>query len=364
MKQALSFAIAGVLAAISTSASADVQFGGTRAQGMGGAGLALPVDAANNFRLNPALLAYAPKGLSVSYPSVQLKLDGLSVGDLNDYFGNIKDGGLDSDKLIKFANKFGSRRHDLGLNGSLGLLGGGFALTGMGEAVVSTLPNATLQSSVGSGTPANGSQLDGYGLGYYGYGLSYGNTVPVPEGGLSIGANAHVVKAYYAHQIVSYTAGGVTSGPASGDVGGHSTVSDSGFGADLGFLYHTKDMPNVHYGFVAENLIKPNIKFDRQLANSTTVLKDDIDPFQTNFRAGVGATIGKNILLAADYLDLGNRTGNSQIALGAEYHFGSTLALRAGYNSKNSFSVGFSAFGLNVAFANNIPITIGAGFRF
>ena len=341
---------------------------------MAGAGLALPLDIAQNHRLNPAMLGYGSAKFSFQYPSFGYHLDGLSISDLQNKFGNIGQGGVDSNKLITVAQTLGDGQKTIGVDTTLGFEYGAFSLDGAGSANITTLPNSSLVSDTKSGSFTNlNDQLDAYGLTDYEIGVSYGKLLQTTTGHLSVGGTIKSATAYYSHQYVNGTAittgsGSTTTAP---EMNGANDVNQTGVGADLGVLYDAGKNSNVYYGLTVTNLIEPNVSFNRYVpitdpntGVTTEVQGDSVKPFQRSINAGVGGVVNGKILLAGDMYDIGNHAGNSQMRFGAEYAFGKGLALRGGYNTETGFAVGFSVLGINFAYASNSQLSVALGVKF
>ena len=369
----LAFALS-LTAAIPSLSPADDQVGGSRAAGMAGAGLALPLDIGNNHRLNPAMLGYAQARLSFQYPEFGYHLDGITLSDLQNKFGNLGQGGVDSNKLISIAQTLGDGQKTIGVDASLGIEFGGFSLDGDGSANITTVPTQALVADTKAGSLTNlNDQLDAYGLTDYEVGASYGHLIPTTTGHLSIGATLKSVTAYYAHQYVNGSTITTGSGStiAAPEMGGADYLKQSGVGADLGLLYDSGKNSNVYYGMTITNFIEPNISFthfvpvtDPNSGATTETQSNNIDPFRRTFNLGVGGVVNGKILLAADYYDIFNQNDNGQLRLGAEYAFGHGFALRGGYNTTTGFTVGFSVLGINFAYASNSELSAALGVKF
>lgn len=353
---------------------ADEGIGGTRAAGMGGAGLALPIDIAQNHRLNPAMLGLASSRFSFEYPNFGYHLDGFNISDLQSKFGNLGNGGLTNSQLTTVAQDFGESRKEVGINLGIGAEYAAFAVDMTGSANITTIPNALLEQDVRSGTAASNfnanDQLDAYGLTAYEVGASYGKVLQTTTGEVSVGTTLNYAGAYYSHQYVSGTTissgGNATPGT---ELNGANYLNQSGVGLDVGALYDAGKNSNVYYGLTVTNLIEPNISFSRTTpvtsgGVTTEVTDSNVEPFKRSVNVGVGGIVEKKILLAGDIYDVGNNTGSQQLRLGGEYSFGSGLALRGGYNSLTGFTVGFSVLGINVAYASNSLLTVATAYRF
>lgn len=344
---------------------------------MGGAGLALPFNIPNNYRLNPALLGKNRQGFNFEWPSVGYSTEGVSFNDIRDLLGNVNEGAISVSELRQYGLDFGRRTNFFGANLGLGFTVSGFAAFGFGEAAVETIPNEALRQYDGGNTVPAGSQLDAYGLGYYTIGAAFGRSIPVKEGDLSVGATLKSVRGYYAHKKAVYVSGqgsdiDANIGNGSAIPAGQDTINESGFGADLGFLYSpagTRLLP--HFGLVIENAIRPRMRFDREapgtaaLDDPNAVLRqDDIDPFRTSVNIGAGAFVTDNIMVAVDWIDVTNNAKKRQLALGAEFVVSNSFGAGVGYNSKQGFSIGVNVFGLYLSVADKRTTNVGYGFRF
>ncbi|MCX6844501.1 MAG: PorV/PorQ family protein [candidate division WOR-3 bacterium] len=100
------------------------------------------------------------------------------------------------------------------------------------------------------------------------------------------------------------------------------TVSATGFAADLGLLY---DLGMLSAGVAVQN-IGPSIKFIEKA-----------DPLPLNVKAGLAAKVGPVVLV----VDANKARDNGfRLNVGAEGVVLGLLALRAGYNTANSFTAG------------------------
>jgi hypothetical protein len=366
--------IAGVaivgFSVLSSFASADVTFGGNRSRGMGGAGLALPVDIGNNYRLNPAFLAFGSKAPTFQFPQLGYRLSGIGVGDIRDILGDVDQGGLDSDKVVDLAQQYGDRNLTLAVNADFGIRFAGLAIGARGEVGINTRPNEQLRNwSANGGDLSNvdlGSRLDTYGYGTQQLEVGYGTSVRGKMGRLSIGFNARKITSYYAHKFADRDT--IQSSNANGVQNGSGIANDfakaESFGMDLGVMYTLPGANNLYFGAVIENFIEPKIAFPFEAAGGGQgITPNGFDPFARNMSVGVGFVQDK-LMLAADIIDLGNRAGRMETRYGAELALSKSLALRAGYNSRTAFSYGVSLGGLNIQIGGQAPITLGSVIRF
>ena len=351
---------------VTATAHADVTIGGSRAQGMGGAGLALPVDITQNYVQNPAFLAYGSKGFKGAFPQIGARFRGFSISDLNDVIKSSNNGGVSSDTVLEIARRFGNEDKSAALNSSLAFSGGGFAIGGRGEVGINSVPNDALKSWDGQTSSLNGSErLDVYGYGYTSVDVAYGNVMRIPQGKLAVGATARIINGYFSHKFVDgngiATGTGVQNG--SNIPAGVDAEHEQGVAVDLGFLYNLPHVENLYFGLVVENAVKPNINFDVQNSGGSASFSD-LKPFVTTYNAGVGFVGGKNLRLAADAIDIGNKAGRLETRYGAELLVAKGFSVRAGYNTRTAFTYGFEVFGLNVQIGGNAPITLASAIRF
>ncbi|GEM_PF-3212332 len=354
-----------------TAAASDIRFGGARTFGLAGTGIALPLDVYETHTINPALLGFAGKRLRFGVPSFGYHTDGISLGGVSDLIGDIDKGGVSNDEVVRLARKYGSDTKEFGLNGGLGASYGGFALSGGAEAVVRSVPNASLKAFLASGnddfkdTPID-ARLDAYGLGYYQTNASYGHELRLGGGNrLSLGATVRAVSAFYAHKVADSSAisddGDVRNG--SEIAAGDDVIQRSSFGIDLGAVGSLRAVPNAYFGLRVHNLVEPKINFVRTMPDTDFPLRHDLRPFRRDI--GVGAAYVKNnVLFAADLIDLGNHAGAAGFRVGAEYSVNKYFALRAGYDSRSKFVVGLNLGGINLAYAPDGSTSLVSTIRF
>lgn len=360
------------LIAISLSAFsfADVTFGGARAAGMGGAGLALPFDIGNNYRMNPAFLGFGSKAPTIQWPSIGYKLDGFNISNVRDVIGNLNKGALDASGILNLARNYATEPKAVSFGGNVGFKIGGLSLGASGEAGVNSVPNAILQTWAQNGGDVNnvniGSRLDAYGYGYQQLEVGYGNSIRSKAGKFTVGANMRRIKAYYAHKIAdkdtiqNNNQGGLQNG--SGLTGDFSTKESVGI--DLGVLYNMPNMNNLFIGGLIQNAIEPNIKFDYEApGGGSPITTNGFAPYKRTYNFGVGYGHDK-IMLAADWVDVGNNAGGQQLRYGGELAISKNAFLRAGYNSKTAFTYGLSIGGFNIQLGGKAPLTLTSVLRF
>ncbi len=369
MSNLKSFA-AALVACSACAAFGDVTLGGTRIQSMGGAGLALPFDVANNYRVNPSFLAFGNKNPKLQFPQFGYRLDGISLSGVTDIVGKIGNGGLDSDGILSLARQYSRSSVTIGLQTNFGVQFGGLAISAGGSAGINSVPNAQLQNWANSGGDVNnvdlGSRLDAYGYATQQIEIAYGNAIRTKAGRLAVGVNTKNIKSYYAHKfadkdtIQSNNTNGIQNGSG---IAGDFAESTS-YGADLGLLYSPPNINNLYIGMVVENFITPSGAFPFESpGGGQPILQNGFDPFKRATSVGLGYQLDR-FLLAADFVDLGNAAGRSEMRAGAELNISRGFALRAGYNSRTAFTYGVGFGSLNIQLGGNTPITIASVLRF
>jgi len=364
------FAIVLVVFSISAMSYADVTFGGARAAGMGGAGLALPFDIGNNYRMNPAFLGFGSKAPTVQWPSLGYKLDGFSISNVRDVLGNINHGALDAEGILNLARNYATEPKAVSLGGNLGFKIGGFAIGGSGEGGVNSIPNAALQTWAQNGGDVNnvdpGSRLDAYGYGFQQIEIGYGNSVRSKAGKFTVGANVRKIKAYYAHKFADQST--IQNNDTNGIQNGSGLTSDfttkESFGMDVGVLYNLPNVNNLFFGGLIQNAIEPNIKFDYEApGGGNPIVPNGFAPYKRTYNLGAGYAQNR-LMLAADWVDVGNNAGGQQLRYGAEFAISKSAFLRAGYNSQTAFTYGLSVGGFNIQLGGKSPLTLTSVIRF
>jgi F plasmid transfer operon, TraF, protein len=334
-------------------------FGGTRSTGMGGAGLALPVDVLQNQRLNVAFLAKNKK-IGVQFPEVGVRTEGANFGDLHNILGSAGGAALSSRTLTNLYNDFGTHRVQADGQLNLGFVAENFSLNLEGAANVTSIPNAVLAS----GSPGAGAQLDAYGHGFYEVAVGAGTPLHLNSGELSVGTRLKTVSAYYAHKVAAMN--GSTLSIQNGQEFGNSkndTASRTGIGVDLGVLYEPNAVKNLYFGATVDNFVVPKVGFEQSLPFSSADSSFS-NPFLTTTSVGAGYMAAKDILVATDLYDIFNHSGNRQLRMGAEVGLGSSITGRVGYNSLSGFTIGGSAFGYNLSLSGGLPLLLTRTIKF
>lgn len=358
-----------MLAVLAAAGQAQVKIGGARLTGLAGAGLALPYDAGQVVS-NPGLFARNRKVAKLHGPYLDYYTRGVSFSALQDIYGSVNGGALETKNFGTLARRFAESRKEIGLIGSVGATLGGVYVGYRAEASASTLPNAELQQWADqSGDPAtlsttySGAGLDGYGYAYDSVEFGYGVPMQQPSGTWNVGAKLKDVRAFYTHFVANastiQSGGDGAPGP---EMGGKDVLKKSGAGLDLGFMYTPRQAQSVHYGTVIENVIKPGVGF-AQAAPQTGKLRD-FNPFDTAVSVGAAYVPDGKFMAAADYIDIGNTANRAGLRMGAEYRFRKNLAVSAGVNTRDTWIVGADVWGVYVTFSGRNKLWLGQSLRF
>ncbi|MHB9036173.1 MAG: hypothetical protein ACYC64_05870 [Armatimonadota bacterium] len=384
------FCVLTVAMMVTAAGASDFNFGSyARSVAMGGAGLAMTDDAAASSIINPAAAAAVGAKFQFVFPSLDYHTRGATISDLSNRTNELSSGN-DSDALA-LAEDFGKTPTTLNVGFATGFAGR-FGMTAEGEAqgiispganftqwVLAGLPrNATdLQAAVTNGTISNTAFTAAINIALADGTINGTDATDIADAFVS-GTNV-AAKFIYALPAVNYSRGVNTAGgklwlgtrmrwlnseahtwtmtqkagvtdrvelQATEDLTQKS--EDSGFGADLGFIYQP-EKSLIQYGMVVNNF------WDAQLAGIDTPLM---------VSAGIAAQPNKLWSFAADLVNI-NKAYNegTQLRMGAELNLTRKLALRAGY-SGNSFTYGFGLFGMNFAFSGDAPNLISRALRF
>lgn len=365
MRPSLRIIAATTVLASGALALADLSFGGSRASGMGGAGLALGSDITRSGAKNPAWYAFKPK-TQFFWPAIRFDLDGVDYGDFDDFFDTGSSGALDTASLGKVARTFGNRRVEAGLNFSLGSQFGAFGLDFFSDGFVTTIPNQSLMNWVSAGSnlalvPAD-ARLDGYGIAVAELGFVGGHKIPTEKDEIAVGGRLKLVRSYFTHYLAdaaSIVSGGSIAGA---EMGGDKVKEKNGFGIDAGLQWNSKATPGLMGAVVINNLVEPNIKFDT-FSPGIGGLTERIRPFKRSLDLGLGFDKGP-WLAAVDVIDLGNNTGKQELRFGGEIHAGRWVAVRGGYGSRTGWTVGAGLAGFNIAYSGRYPVEASYAFKF
>jgi hypothetical protein len=366
--------IATSFAAILAACACAQDVNTARYQGMGGAGLALPIDVGSRGSLNPSLYGFESKHLTLDWPQVGYHAQGVTIPALRRDLGSFGSGALNAGRLTRIARDLGTNNIELGAVTELGLGMDGFHVGVETEALVSLIPNAPLRREAASGTFTDlNDNLDAYGYGYYSVDLGFGHDIPLgsksKDDTLMVGARARLVTAYYAHRSVSgnQILQSESSTPGFGaEMDGQKTLNKSGLGMDLGLDFST-DARKLYFGAVVRNLVEPKVGFDGTLPDEQGFGipgEVNFNPFKRQFDVGVGYMPYKKLALAADMVDIGNNGSHQEFRIGVDYAVNRWFNLQAGYGSRRSFAVGFGVGFFNIAIGPNLPLTLSSVFRF
>jgi len=344
---------------------ADLSFGGSRAAGMGGAGLALGSDISRSGARNPAWHAFKPK-TQLYWPALRFDLDGVNYGDFDDFFNTGSSGSLETTSLGRLARTFGNRTVEAGLNFSLGSQFGAFGLDFSSEGFVTTIPNQSLRTWVNAGSdlaavPAD-ARLDGYGIGLAELGFVGGHLFPTEKDDFAVGGRLKLVRSYFTHYLADSAAIISGGGVAAPEMGGDKVKEKNSFGLDAGLQWNSKATPGLMGALVVNNLIEPNIKFDT-FAPGIGGGSQRVKPFVRAIDLGLGFDKGP-WLAALDVVDLGNNAGRQELRFGGEIHAGRWIAARAGYGSRTGWTIGAGLAGFNIAYSGRYPLEASYAFKF
>jgi hypothetical protein len=341
----------------------DFALGTTRSAGMGNAGLALRGASFDMRPRNPALFAYQ-QSFRLSDLSFGQFLFGANTSQFGRFFGGLDNGGLDYNDLVDLAQDFGDEKVDAGLTAGFAAGGGGFNLALDANALVTTRPNEELQQWVDQGSneqaPVPGMRLDGYGYAQGQLAIGYGRFMDfgVP-GQTAVGVNVRMVRAYYTHHRITDQNVGNGNATEAPELGGREFLERNGVGVDLG-MYHQNGQ--VSYAFVVQNLVQPAVGFSAITPGSDLAPRSGIDPNQRSFNFGVALQQREDLVLAADLVNLG--TGQTDLRFGADLMFNRTFGARAGYSTRDGWTVGGTVGGFHLALGSANNLRAGYFFRF
>ncbi len=325
-----------VIGVVALAASSVAQSIGERSESMGGAGLAYDL----NYRLNPAHLSLMGGGYRLPVPLLEYRASGKDIGKVTSYLMMLRRSGFDSRSLAALSTSQQAAKSD-DFGGSIGLVYGTASFTYLVRGYQELLPSAE--------------GLDLYGVAYEAYQFAYGRELPIKRGRFSVGTSARLLHASYDHQQVR--GGGVQKGLETGP------RSQSGFGLDLGMTFKPGGRRDTTYALVVRNLIAPRIAFDREMPDGS-IRKQAVEPFRTTVNTGLATNLRTGTWLAVDGVDLTNSIGRRQLALGLDQQLNRYLSLQLGYNTRTSFTIGLSFYGIHARVAGRTPLTVETGIRF
>ncbi|MBX3095610.1 MAG: conjugal transfer protein TraF [Fimbriimonadaceae bacterium] len=343
----------------------DFALGTTRSAGMGNAGLALRGTSFDMRPRNPALYAYQ-NSFRVSDFSFGQFTDGANFGDFGRFFGGLGSGGLDYNDLVNIARDFGDDKVDVGATLGFAAGGNGFNFAVDANALVTTRPNAQLQQWVNAGSDENntvaGMRLDGYGYGQAQIALGYGRFVNTGvEGHTAVGANVRFIQAYYTHHRINENNVGNPNGPDTGapELNGSDYLRRNGVAVDLG-VHHQNGQ--LAYAMVIQNLVAPAVGFSAITPGSDLNGRSGIDPNARSVSFGMALQQREDLAFAADVVNIGN--GQTEFRFGGDLMFNRSFGARAGYSTRDGWTVGGTVGGFNLALGSANAIRAGYFFRF
>jgi hypothetical protein len=345
--------VIAALGLVALSASADVNIGGeARFTAMGGAGLASTDSPAATATINPAAVGMLPKRLGFKFPNVSLRVDGASLDDISSWANDIYD--LSGQQGIDLAREFGKHETMLDVSAATGFVGSPISATVDGEARVRIIPNAAFQQFAQTGTlPADPTQMSAVIWAEAAAAMpsvAFGFKVPhfaAGKGDLWIGTRIRSVRGKYVRRTISWS--GSTDPNDLLATSNEPVQDESGIGADLGLIYRPAARPNLSFGLAVTNLLKPSLGNIAQ---------------ETIWSVGMAVKPNRKTLVVADIVNLTDAYDEGkELRLGIEVKPIRALAFRAGY-SGDGFTTGIGVFGIDVAFASDMPLSISRTVRF
>ncbi|MEQ1823138.1 MAG: hypothetical protein ABL949_11555, partial [Fimbriimonadaceae bacterium] len=310
------------------------------------------------------------KGFNAKFPTLGYHTRGVSYSEMIDVLQSLGKGGLDVNKLGDYARKFGGNEKSFGVYGDMTVTYGSFSLGFSGDVLVNSVPNASLQNKIATGNNNFdlNDALDGYGYGFTSIDLGYGHLFESKDKSreLAAGFKLRFLSSHFTHHTASgnqiLTGGGSTAAP---EMNGNRTLSKSGVGLDLGLQMVTNK--NLYYALTIDNFLVPSVGFDTTLPKDFTLgnpNEHSTNPFKPRYSVGVAYNPVKPLLLAADWVDVGNHRGEKEVRLGAEFMVANAIGGRIGFSGRNGVTMGFTLAGVNVSFGKRNPLAISSGFKF
>lgn len=341
--------LAGIFAA--TAASADVDFGTyARSLGMGGAGIALVDQPVITATLNPAAAGLLNRTHFV-FPSLSMRSQGASVNYLQEHLKNTYD--LDGDGAIQLARDLGKNDTRLDMDFVTGLTVGSIGITADAQAVASVTPSQAFKD-----------YANGIAINQSDYGNVYADvrgqavwsmpaialatrvkSIKPESGNLYLGTRLKMLRGIArSERVFVDQANSLAQGRIVLDTITNTDSDEMGFGADIGALWSPAGKGNLTYAITADNFLAP------------TLGTIDLD---TVINLGIAGQPTNKFVWA---VDLANLTGayntGAKYRMGAEYKLGNSFAVRGGYAS-SSWTFGVGVLGVDFAFSNRVPFTIG-----
>ena len=341
-------------------AQTDITYGGdARYFSMGGAGVALLQERSGS-RINPASIAYESQPYALLYPTIGLRSNGASLGNVTNYLINGQKRGDAGD----IARSFAKNDSDFGVNGNVGLRVGKIEISGSAVGRGRIQPNADLSNWAKTSNDPNlipaTAQSDIFAAGYYVLpAIAFASTLPAKSDSVrsyGVGARLKYMRGVYSHYIADSNVI-INGGDAlrAQELGSKSNITKNGLGIDLGFLARPR-RPQEHFSYAAviANAVKPKFDFDgtdRDGNNKKYKL------LATTITTGLAYQKAQTTF-ALDLSDLTSSAGKTQLRAGVEQRVISNFYLRGGYNSTNGFVYGVGAFGFDIAVGRRQPLEL------
>ncbi|GBC92826.1 hypothetical protein HRbin15_01303 [bacterium HR15] len=338
---------------------ADISIGGSVNKGMGGAGLAILRDPASQSYLNPAAIAYV-RGFRLGMGNFDIGAQGAALDDLFDALEFRQGSGVDIDKGARLLRRFADEDTRMTLQGDFGLIVNGFGLSVGGVMDARFLPNASLRNWARTdGNPANipnDARGDIIALAAVSLpDVTGGIRLPLQGGELAIGARMRTLRVFYTHYFADEQAlrdnGSAARAP---ELGGRDFMERRTTGVDIGFIWKPDSTIPYTLALVVENLVEPDVRIDATDRNGNPIR---LQPLRRAVHAGFAMETGTGTLFALDIIDIGNRTGRSELRFGAEQRLG-PLILRSGYASRTGWTAGLGIGGFNFAYSQEFPLSV------
>ena len=351
--------IAGIVIC-SLSAHADIYIGANaRTAAMAGAGIATInispsdiFDANGSQVLNPATLSETGMRFSIHTPNVDMRTQGIDLGESLSLLGSSK---ISAGDAFKLAKDFGDGPARVDVNAGLGFGLPYSTIRGGTSITVQLEPNDEFQcwAKTGVWNVNNNAKADIYGIGITSIpevAAGFGLPIKSSHGKYSIGARIKPTNIYYSHYVVDSSTYLSGTAKLSGEMNGSSYLKKSSIGADIGLLYQSKIIDGLAIGVVSNNAIEPKgIDFG---PGTPPEVNKSFAPRTYS----AGATYQKSFLTAAvDFNDLFHKFGKTQMCAGAEVRLPLKIALRAGYNSNLGFSAGLGIWGFDISYSGKAP---------
>jgi len=338
---------------------ADISIGGSVNKGMGGAGLAILRNPAAQSYLNPAAIAYV-RGIRLGMSNFDVGVQGAALDDLFDALEFRQGSAIDIDKGARLLRRFADEDTRMTLLGDFGLILNGVGISVGGVIDARFLPNDSLRNWARTdGNPANmPNDARGDIIAFAAASLpdiTGGIRLPLHGGELAIGARVRALRVFYTHYFADEQAlrnnGGATRAP---ELGGRDFLERRTTGVDLGLIWKPESSIPYTLALVVENAVEPDVRIDATDRNGNPIR---LQPLRRAVHAGFAMETSVGTLVALDLIDIGNRTGRSELRFGAEQRLG-PLILRSGYASRTGWTAGLGIGGFNFAYSNEFPLTV------